>query len=47
MEVSALVSNFGFPLIKLAKKLKDGDDALRAAGGSLFPLIKLAKKLKG
>ena len=37
-----------FPLIKLAKKLKENDyrdkDALELA--VLFPLIKLAKKLK-
>ncbi len=36
---------FGFPLIKLAKKLKDRISRKRRAT-SRFPLIKLAKKLK-
>jgi hypothetical protein len=35
---------WAFPLIKLAKKLKDTEDHLPKPGE--FPLIKLAKKLK-
>ncbi len=35
-----------FPLIKLAKKLKDFDALALLGPKVLFPLIKLAKKLK-
>ena len=36
---------YGFPLIKLAKKLKDASSCCRRMWMK-FPLIKLAKKLK-
>ena len=36
---------FGFPLIKLAKKLKE-DEFSNCLTRRMFPLIKLAKKLK-
>jgi hypothetical protein len=36
----------GFPLIKLAKKLKASSRSARATVQRSFPLIKLAKKLK-
>ena len=37
-----------FPLIKLAKKLKDDDMLEQEINDAIvFPLIKLAKKLKG
>ncbi len=35
-----------FPLIKLAKKLKDERNSVAVALRRTFPLIKLAKKLK-
>jgi hypothetical protein len=35
-----------FPLIKLAKKLKDDPKLMRLVLAMQFPLIKLAKKLK-
>ncbi len=35
-----------FPLIKLAKKLKDVENAVTITLRLVFPLIKLAKKLK-
>ena len=39
--------DFQFPLIKLAKKLKEDNNPKKAkALKELFPLIKLAKKLK-
>jgi len=42
-----LVSNgAAFPLIKLAKKLKDNNSSRRCNCSHWFPLIKLAKKLK-
>ena len=36
-----------FPLIKLAKKLKEKKGAAKVKSAIMFPLIKLAKKLKG
>ncbi len=36
-----------FPLIKLAKKLKDNPQHKKETMDLSFPLIKLAKKLKG
>ena len=35
-----------FPLIKLAKKLKDDSNGILGSATTAFPLIKLAKKLK-
>ena len=43
------IGTIAFPLIKLAKKLKDGYVVFEQSGGTnekMFPLIKLAKKLK-